>query len=386
MAGFGRIIKQITSSKTGPTLVFFGGLHGNEKSGVYALETVLKPFSEDGISGNLYALAGNLKALEKNQRYLDEDLNRIWTSESIESIKTKNSPINEEQELLELRALLQAILQKHKGPFYFFDLHTTSSKTLPFITINDAIINRSFSKQFPVPIVLGIEEYLDGTLLSYINQFGYVSLGFESGQHNDIQTVRNHIAFINLALVFTGLVDQSVIKGFKVYFNQLKQVGKYNTRFFEIIDLHRITKDDQFKMCNGFDSFQTVHKGDKIATHKDGVITSQYNAKIFMPLYQQKGSEGFFLIRGINTVFLKLSVWLRILKADSILSMLPGIFWHDKQKGVLKVNLKVAKFMTKPIFHLLGYRGKQTDATHLLLYNRERVAKTKMYKREGWYR
>lgn len=386
MARFNRIIRQITSAKTGPTVVFFAGIHGNEKAGIYALKDVLKALTQDRILGNIYAIAGNLEALEKHQRYLDEDLNRIWTVERIAAIKHGNNTISEATELQVLNALLESILRKHKGPFYFFDLHTTSSKTLPFITINDALINRSFSKQFPVPIVLGIEEYLEGALLSYINQLGYVSLGFESGQHDDAQAIKNHVAFIHLALVYTGVVKSSDIESFDVYYDQLKTEGKYSAHFFEIIDLHRITQNDHFKMSNGFDSFQNIYKGEELATHSQGSIISKYNAKIFMPLYQQKGSEGFFIIRSIHILFLKLSIWLRFLRADGLLSLLPGVSWHDKSKGILKVNLKVAKFLVKPIFHLLGYRNKQTDATHLLLYNRERVAKTKMYKGERWYR
>ena len=85
-------------------------------------------------------------------------------------------------------------------------------------------------------------------------------------------------------------------------------------------------------------------------------------------------------------LFLRLSTWLRRLKVDSLVSILPGIFWHNKSKGILKVDLKIAKYMAKPIFHLLGYRNKQVDSSHLILYNRERVAKTKMYKGEKWYR
>ncbi|WP_242119989.1 succinylglutamate desuccinylase/aspartoacylase family protein [Aestuariivivens sediminicola] len=386
MAANNRIIKHITGLKPGPTVVFFGGIHGNEPSGVYALEKVLEPLTRKDISGNIYAIAGNLQALEKKQRFVKEDLNRIWTPPRIDSITDQTELHYEHRELHDLHELLQSILQDHQGPFYFFDLHTTSSKTLPFITINDAIINRSFSKQFPVPIVLGIEEYLEGALLSYINQMGYVSLGFESGQHDDIQAVRNHIAFIHLALVFTGLRDRADLKKFELYFEQLKSEGEFDTCFFEIIDLHRITEKDQFKMYNGFDSFQNIRKGEKIAVHKDGVLKSRYNGKIFMPLYQQKGSEGFFVIRSINRVFLKLSVWLRQIQADGLLKFLPGIVWHDKKKGILKVDLKVAKFMAKPIFHLLGYRNKHITETNLLLYNRERVAKTHMYKKEKWYR
>ena len=385
MARFKRIIKQITGSKKGPTVVFFAGIHGNEKSGIKALREELKPFTPDNLSGTIYAISGNLRALDKNQRYLDEDLNRLWTKDRIKAIQSKDHLNTEEEELLSLLRLLMRILETSTPPFYFIDLHTTSSKSLPFITINDAIINRRFSKQFPVPIVLGIEEYLEGALLSYINQLGYVSIGFESGQHDDIQALRNHVAFINLALVFTGIVKEYNSDKFKAYYNQLKNAGQYHSCFFEIIDLYRIDRNDEFKMCNGFDSFQAIRKGEQLATHKQRIITSQYNARIFMPLYQKKGSEGFFVIKGINTLFLKLSVWLRLLKTDSLLSILPGIFWHNKNQGVLKVDLKVAKFLAKPLFHLLGYRNKQTGPSHLLLYNRERVAKKAMYKEEEWY-
>jgi len=41
--------------------------------------------------------------------------------------------------------------------------------------------------------------------------------------------------------------------------------------------------------------------------------------------------------------------------------------------------------MAKSIFHLFGYRNKQLDKTHLILYNRERVSKNEMYQNERWY-
>ncbi|HKK11527.1 MAG TPA: hypothetical protein VJ945_01765, partial [Flavobacteriaceae bacterium] len=115
-------------------------------------------------------------------------------------------------------------------------------------------------------------------------------------------------------------------------------------------------------------------------------VESKHNAQIFMPLYQTQGEEGFFIIRKIKPFFLKLSVILRKLKADGLLILLPGISWSDSKKQSLLVNLKTARFMAKPIFHLLGYRNRQLDKTHLKLFNRERTAKTKMYKNETWYK
>jgi hypothetical protein len=67
------------------------------------------------------------------------------------------------------------------------------------------------------------------------------------------------------------------------------------------------------------------------------------------------------------------------------LVLFPGITWENKNKQVLRVNLKVVKFFAKSIFHLLGYRNKKADATHLLLYNRERTSKIEAYKDQTWY-
>ena len=57
-------------------------------------------------------------------------------------------------------------------------------------------------------LLLGIEEYLQGPLLSYINTLGYVSLGFESGQHDNKQAILNNIAFINLALEYSNVIKR----------------------------------------------------------------------------------------------------------------------------------------------------------------------------------
>ena len=187
-----RIIGRITSEKPGPTLVFFGGIHGNEPAGVLALEQVFRELERGEATlecGTLIAIRGNLPALARKERFLKHDLNRLWGKDRLQKTLKKPREVRspEENEMAVLYEGVHEILQQHSPPFYFIDLHTTSSRTLPFITINDSIINRRFSELFPVPVILGIEEYLDGPLLSYINELGYMALGFESGQHDDPQ-------------------------------------------------------------------------------------------------------------------------------------------------------------------------------------------------------
>lgn len=381
-----RLLGKIEGSEPGPTMVFFGGIHGNETSGVFALKEVLEAINPSQVKGTIYGVSGNLKALQLGQRYVDEDLNRLWTKERIEVIKKKKVLNDDEKELLELLSVLNHILKTEKPPFYFIDLHTTSSKTLPFITINDALINRKFSKQFPVPIVLGIEEYLDGPLLSYINELGYVSLGFESGQHDDLSSITNNKAFIYLALVFAGVLKKDDVTNFLSDYKELQTQAAHMVDVFEVIYLHKIQSNESFTMINGFKSFQAINKGIPIAISHNKELKSKYHGRIFMPLYQNKGAEGFFIIRHIKPFLLKVSTFLRRIRFDGLLLVLPGISWLNKREGILQVNLRIAKFFAKSFFHLLGYRNKQITETHLRLNNRERVAKTKMYKAEKWFK
>ncbi len=379
-----RILFQVEKDLALPTVVFFGGIHGNEKAGVTALKYVYKSLDISLLNGNVYGVLGNLKALDENQRYINEDLNRLWTRDKIEAIITKSSVNNEELQLQQLFKVLKQILTRNEGPFYFIDLHTTSSQSLPFITINDALINREFSKLFPVPIVLGIEEYLEGALLSYINTLGYVSIGFESGQHTDSRSIENNIAFIQLALVFSGVLNENDTNA-KAHLNTLKSASKDSDQFYEIVHLLKINNNNNFKMKAGFKSFQPIKKGTPIATYNKKEIYSNYNGYLFMPLYQNKGNEGFFIIKSILPFFLFLSKVLRRYKVDSLLVVLPGISWQNKKEGILKANLKVVQFLAKPIFHLFGFRSRTLEKDSVLLYNRERVAKSKIYKKEPWY-
>ncbi|GAA3566681.1 succinylglutamate desuccinylase/aspartoacylase domain-containing protein [Snuella lapsa] len=381
-----RILGKVEGTTNGPTVVFFCGIHGNETSGVFALNEIFEKLNANLVHGTVYGILGNLKALQEHIRYKDQDLNRLWTKEQIKKTKEKFILNTEEVEQLALLELLKSIIKSHSGPFYFVDLHSTSSYSLPFITINDALINRRFSKQFPVPIVLGIEEYLNGALLSYINQLGYVSLGFESGQHDAADAVNNSIAFTYLTLVYSGVLNKESLPNFSTYYKQLEAQSQNTFDFFEIVYLHSIHPKDSFKMYNGFKSFQDIKKGTVLAVNNGVVLKSDYNAKIFMPLYQNKGVDGYFIIKRIRPVFLVISALLRRLKMDSLLILLPGISWLDKKEGILKVNLNIARFFAKSIFHVLGYRSKQITLNSLQLNNRERVAKTAMYKKKWWYK
>jgi len=193
-----RLFHHIKGEVPGPILVFFAGVHGNELAGVKGLNRALTNLDRSTIKGEIYGVYGNIKAINSDERFIEKDLNRAWTSKNLNALNSRGGLENEDREQNDLLELINTITTRKDVPIYFIDLHTTSSRSLPFITINDTLVNRKLSECFPVPIVLGIEEYLDGTLLSYLNTLGYVALGFEAGQHTDPLAIENCEAFINL--------------------------------------------------------------------------------------------------------------------------------------------------------------------------------------------
>jgi hypothetical protein len=271
------------------------------------------------------------------------------------------------------------------GPFYFFDLHNTSSATIPFITVNDSLLNRKFTHQYPIPLILGIEEYLTGPLLSYINELGYVSFGFEAGQHDELSSVENHKIFIYLSLIFSGALDQSAV-AYEQYLESWSSLRTQYHAFYEIYNRFQIKEKDHFTMKPGFSNFQSVHKNEALATNNGNTVYSKEKSIVFMPLYQNQGNDGYFLIRKIPPFFLWLSKIVRKSMMDRLFVILPGIRWASDKKETMIVDLRIARFISKQLFHLFGYRSKQIDKNHLFIKNREYRSRKNEYSNENWYK
>lgn len=383
-----RFIGHIRKGEEGPTTIFTGGIHGNEPAGVFALHNVMHELCEDSVPvrGNVYALAGNLWALGQGKRYHKVDLNRLWTDERMrkffgDEIQESNRDLEEQKELY---GIIQKILTEESSPFYFMDLHTTSSKTIPFLTVNDSLLNRKFTEQYPVPMILGIEEFLDGPILSYINELGYVAFGFEGGQHDSTEAIKNHEAFIYLSLVYAGNVKQTDVD-YQDHYQRLKENSGSLRQVYEIYDRFEIGENESFKMKSGYKNFQKVNKGETLAENNGQPVVMEKPARIFMPLYQCQGDDGFFSIRKIPGFFLKLSAVVRMLGLDGLLPLLPGVHWASDKKDALKVNLKVARFFTRDFFHLMGYRSKEAGEKYLLAKNREAASRDAEYHKAAWY-
>ncbi|MCC5647487.1 aspartoacylase [Nostoc sp. CHAB 5824] len=100
-----------------------GGSHGNELTGVHLVKKFQQyPNLINKSSFETLALLGNLKAIEEGKRYIDKDLNRCFTNQSLQN------PQLSSYEDTRAKAI-QQILQPQNQPFVdvIVDLHSTTA-------------------------------------------------------------------------------------------------------------------------------------------------------------------------------------------------------------------------------------------------------------------
>ncbi len=358
----------------GPTLLCVSAIHGNEPAGIAALERVLAELRERRVPlrGEIVALRGNLAALAVGRRYINQDLNRLWTEETMLRLSagpSAPSPDSEELELLALKAAFNEVFERARGEVVLLDLHTSSADGEPFLFIGDTLRNRRIAFQYPLPVILGLEEQLDGGLTEYLGDQGCLTLGLEAGQHDRPESIDNMEAAVWFALVAAGLVDAASVPALTSHRERLFAASRGLATVLEVRYRYPVEERDRFAMEPGFSNFHAVRKGQLLARDRGSDVLSLENGLVLLPLYQALGDDGFFIARSFRPFWIRISRWLRKLRIDKLAVRLPGIeilSGTDK----LRVRQKVARFLVLQIFHLFGFRKLRQEGDGLLLSRR----------------
>jgi predicted deacylase len=359
----------------GPTLICVGSVHGNEPSGALALDRIFTYLQTAGLTevhGRMVGLLGNRRALAKNRRFLSQDLNRFWDPERAERLRTTGDRL--EAEALELRELdheLERILRESEGhPVYLLDLHTTSGPGPAFGNLDDTLPNREFALKFPVPLVVGIEEEISGTLTNYAFELGVITLGFESGQHDDPTSIDRAEAAIWVALEASGVLPRGSRPEIAKAWQLLRTNRGELPHVVEIRHREAIRRGSGFQMRPGYRNLQAVKSGEIVASDHRGVMKIGEAALILMPLYQAQGDDGFFLVRPVRMMWLHLSTFLRRRRLGRFLHYLPGVRAIPDEPDRFSVNRRYARWFALELFHLLGFRRRGEFGRYLLLARR----------------
>jgi succinylglutamate desuccinylase len=360
-----RVLGRYTSGEPGPLLIVTAGVHGNEPAGVLALGRVMKRLQElaPRMRGELVAFAGNRAALGRGVRFVDDDFNRIWSAESVRAMRStpherRNSEQREQAELLD--ALEGEIARPH-ARVILLDLHSTSAGGPPFSLMGDTLQNRKIAFALGVPVLLGLEENIDGTLLEYFGERGFTSLVLEGGQNQDPATVDHHESAVWLVLVAAGLLERAQVPDCDAHRARLHGAGARLPKVVEVLHRHGLEEGEAFRMLPGLANFQTVARGRLLAhsgARAERQVTAPFSGVLLMPRYQGQGLDGFFLGRRVNPLWLELSSALRRMRLERWLGLLPGVSLRERRGKVIEVDARIARCFSVELFHLLGYRKR----------------------------
>jgi len=304
-----RIIGRYTGQEKGPLVIVIGGLHGNEPAGVFAMERLFQMLQEEpnqnasfSFKGRLIGLRGNLRALDQQVRFIRRDLNRNLNPFHVAALRTmdKTKLYNEDLEARELADTIHDEIEDYQPEeIICLDLHTTTAYGGIFSIVSNDQDNEALAQSIHAPVIRGFLEGLKGSSLHYLTSS---SLGiptrsfcFESGQHDEPLSITRAIAAVVSLLRSVGCVKAEDVE-FK-HDEILKDYAMGLPAIAELIYAHPIEDGDGFEMKPGYRNFQSVKRGQLLATDRNHYIRANTDGLLLMPLYQPQGDEGFFIIK-----------------------------------------------------------------------------------------
>ncbi|MFN0173894.1 MAG: succinylglutamate desuccinylase/aspartoacylase family protein [Saprospiraceae bacterium] len=323
-----RVVGTFEGGLPGPLIIVIAALHGNEPAGVQALEMVFEALEQERrdnpdfhFQGKLVGLIGNAQAYLLRQRFIEQDLNRMWTADLLEGIKSsKQENLSAESlEVLHLFEYLSAECQSSTSEtIVFLDLHTTSAEGGVFCIPTDEGESLRLAKHLGAPSIVGLQASITGTLLGFAKEGGFTShpafakasagkqstnppitiplcVAFEAGQHESPHAVSRSVIVMVRCLRAMHCVASNDLAEFSE--NLTTPFMTYVPPVVRFRYAHHIEASDEFKMRLGYSNFQPIQQGEHLADDVHGPVLSPENGLILMPLYQPKGSDGFFIVQ-----------------------------------------------------------------------------------------
>jgi succinylglutamate desuccinylase len=286
-----------------PLMVLMGSIHGDEHAGSGAIEMLNQSkINFLTCSATILGLRGNIRASRLNQRFICKDLNRLWSKDVIQDVRSKQLDDLEDEyaELHVLLSIIHSIIEQvQPSKIYYLDMHTTSSDGSIFCIVPEDTTSKKFAHNLSLPIVFDMLKNMDDTTLHYFNDKNLgiptIALAFEGGHHKDPFSVYRCFAAIMRFFKFSccfGTVDLTN----NDYDHMLDNY--YEKMPHETYVKYRYPIEDSrfWEMRPGFKHFSKIHKGEILARYNRQHITAQMDGYILMPLYQKQGSDGFFIV------------------------------------------------------------------------------------------
>jgi len=250
---------EFDSGKSGEKVCILAGVHGNEMGGIEALKLIIQKFEDRIIKlkkGKIVFVLANPKAIEKNVRFIEENLNRCFVENKL---KTNSY---EEKLSFDLKNIFESC-------DICLDLHSSFVKdSKPFIICEENAFD--LVQSFPMEIICsGFDLIQPGGTDYYMNRIGKIGLCVECGFLEDEES-------INLAenIMLSLLRNLDMISNGFVNYNLKIDKKKY----YQVRELY--CTNDEFRLLKEFKDFEAVCKNQSIGTDGKNQIKSNYDGFI----------------------------------------------------------------------------------------------------------
>ncbi len=315
-----RLIGTHTGSEQETLIIAIAAMHGNEPAGVYALRDLFQMLHDEPLvnpdftfKGKIVGLIGNVQAYERKLRFVKQDLNRMITPDNIKRLTTLHYAEKggltahydiayEDLELVELIQYIDTEIKTYKpNRLIVLDLHTTSATGGIFTIVSETEDSLAIALSLHAPIVKGFVRGVGGSSLHYFASKNFniptTALAFEAGQHTEAKSTPRTIAWLVNCLRAIGSINKHDVDN--KHEQILRGYAKNLPKAVELQSVYKIGTKDTFTMQPNYTNFQAVKKGELLAHHNGEAVLCPEDCLILMPLYQNKGTDGFFLVNAI---------------------------------------------------------------------------------------
>ncbi len=272
------VLKLDSGNKGAKSMILYG-VHGNEISGISAVQKIIKNLKIQ--SGLVYFVMGNPRAVAQNVRFTEANLNRMFEDKNILIQKYSEKVLNtyEFQRAKFLKTLFKEV-------DILLDIHDSSiTESQPFIICEKN--GFEIAKYLPVnKIVSGFDSIEPGGTDYFMNKIGKTGICLECGYFGNPNSQK--------------IAEQGILN-FLQYRqhlnpNNLNQLTIQNTQKRYQLSLKYYTKTNNFKLIKSFKDFEKLKKNQLIGLDgKDQVMAPDDCFILFAHNRKQAGSEAFLL-------------------------------------------------------------------------------------------
>jgi succinylglutamate desuccinylase len=265
----------ISSQNPGAHVVIVGGTHGNEPGGVKAIVQLHRAFRNGEIKlnrGKISLLLGNPKAYEKEVRYIDSDLNRVFVKQDSSSVEGKRA------------REIEALLGSHDDINALLDLHSVSIGDFELLvyTKEDSGSTEFALRLSSIPLHFVFHAaHMPGTLIEAASAHGIRGLIVECGNHYAKQAVETARQHIHNFLVHHHLIDDG---------NMLQAPTPARVTFYESIQAIKPHADFVF-LIKDIKTGTKLSKGRKYAKDNHGYHVAPQDCHVVVPSLVVKSTD-----------------------------------------------------------------------------------------------